>query len=100
MHSKQQENGRVSALGKAIDTHVISDHSVRLRPGEQRSVLLGEFRLADPPKGFAVELSPDPFPAESVETQITTVGYVKHCKYVLFIANYGTRAITAEVRQL
>jgi hypothetical protein len=90
----------MQASSDVIDTSTISEHSATVKPGEQHSMMLGEYTEKHPPKGFAIELSPDPFPDGSVETQINTVGNAKHSKYVLFVANYGTKPIHVEVRQL
>jgi hypothetical protein len=68
--------------------------------GEQQRIALGDFTKASPPKGFSVELTPDPNPAGSVITEITSLGTAKHYKLVLHIANYGTKVVTAEVWQL
>lgn len=87
----------------ANDTKVHSDHSittVTVKPGEQRRVVLGEYTADNTPTGFSVDYTPQPYPEGSVETQITSVGTVARYRMVLFVANYGTHTVTAEVRQL
>jgi len=71
-----------------------------VKPGEQPRIALGNFTEHNTPKGFSIEINPDPHPAGSVITQVTSLGTTKRYKLLLLIANYGTKTITAEVRQL
>jgi hypothetical protein len=84
----------------ANDTKNASDHTITVKPGEQLKVTLGEYTSKNAPKGFSIDFDPLPRPKRAVETQIASVGTDEHYKMILFIANYGTRAVTAEVRQL
>jgi hypothetical protein len=91
-------------------THLISDaprskqanliEKIEVKPSEQRRILLGSFAGDNPPKGFSVEVTPDPNPIGSVLTEVTSVGTSKRYKLVMHIANYGTRTISAEVWRL
>lgn len=91
-------------------THLISDaprhrranflEKVEVKPGEQQRILLGNFTGDNPPKGFSVEVAPDPNPAGSLLTEVTSLGTPRRYKLILLVANYGTRTIVAEVWQL
>lgn len=98
----------LSDFGMGLDTaHLISDtrHSkeasfikkVELKPTEQQRILLGSFKGDNPPKGFSIELTPDPNPEGSVVTEVTSIGTSKRYKLVLHIANYGINTVSAEV---
>lgn len=77
-----------------------TDQTVTVKPGEQMRVQLGKYKPTNHAHGFSIDLDPDPYPEHSVETQIINTGTAKEEKMVLFIANYGTRPVTAVVRQL
>lgn len=74
-------------------THIISDtrHSkeasfikkVELKPTEQQRIPLGSFKGNNPPKGFSIELTPDPNPEGSVVTEVASLGTSKQYKLVL-----------------
>jgi hypothetical protein len=63
-------------------------------------MLLGTYPEDKPPRGFAIVLTPDPSPAGSVVTEVANMGEAGRHKLVLHIANYGDKAIEAEVWQL
>jgi hypothetical protein len=73
---------------------------VHVNPQEQLHLRLGEYSKAQPAGGFSVELSPDPDPIDSVVTQITSIGTALKHELVMQIANYGTKAIHATVREM
>jgi hypothetical protein len=66
---------------------------------EQPHISLGNYTSANPPKGFAIHISPEP-ETETIVTQITRLGEDEEYELVLHIANYGSKAISAEVWQL
>jgi hypothetical protein len=115
MHSSQPNSSDTEAPFNDFDmglnsTHLISDlpHSkesscikrIELKPTEQQRIPLGSFKEDNPPKGFSVEITPDPSPAGSVITEVTSLGTTKQYKLVLHITNYGSRTISAEVWKL
>lgn len=71
-----------------------------LKPAEQRRIPLGSFTEDLPPKGFLIEIDPDPKPDNSVVTKVASIG--SSLKYSLFldIANYGLKPLAAEIWQL
>ncbi len=73
---------------------------IEVQPSEQRHIPLGDFTGRKPPKGFSIELTPDPNPAGSLLTEVTSLGTSSRYKLVLHIANYGTKMVTAEVWRL
>jgi hypothetical protein len=73
---------------------------IEVKPNEQPHMSLGSFTDGNLPKGYVIELSPDPEPPESVVTQIMQVGTHENFDLILHIANYGNRTISAEVHQL
>ena len=73
---------------------------IELKPAEQQSIPLGSFRGDNPPKGYSVELTPDPDPENSISTEVVSLGTPNQYKLVLHIANYGVSSVTAAVRQL
>ncbi|MET0779803.1 MAG: hypothetical protein ABWY71_03130 [Candidatus Saccharimonadales bacterium] len=88
----------ISSAPRRRQAKLIAQLEVKL--GEQQHITLGSFTEASPPKGFSIELTPDPNPAGSVVTEITSLGTAKRYKLVLHIANYGTRAVSAKIWQL
>jgi hypothetical protein len=91
-------------------THLISDtprnkqaalvEKLDVKPGEQRRVALGSFAKDNSAKGFSIELNPDPTPAGSVVTEVSSLGTSRRYRLVLHIANYGTKTVNAEVWRL
>lgn len=73
---------------------------IKVKPGEQQRILLGNFTGDKPPKGFSVEVAPDPNPAGSLFTEVTSLGTTKRYKLVLHVTNYGTKPVVAAVSQL
>jgi hypothetical protein len=91
-------------------THLISDtprskmasfiEKVELEPTDRRRILLGSFTSNNPPKGFSIEITPDPNPEGSVLTEVTSLGTSKRYKLVMHITNYGVKTVSTEVWQL
>jgi hypothetical protein len=91
-------------------THLISDaprpkqakliEKLEVKPSEQQRILLGNFTGDKPPKGFSVEVTPDPNPAGSLLTEVTSLGTPGQYKLIMHIANYGAKTINAEVWKL
>ena len=91
-------------------THLISDlprskgasliKRIELKPTEQQRITLGNFTEDNPPKGFSIEITPDPNPAGSVLTEVTSLGTTKQYKLILHITNYGIGTVSAEVWKL
>jgi hypothetical protein len=73
---------------------------VRIKPRGQERVFLGNFENGAQPLGFSVEVTPDPEPTDSVETQVVTIGTAHRYKLIMNIANYGAKAVRATIRQL
>ncbi len=73
---------------------------IEVKPNKQPHMSLGSFTDKAPPRGYVVELSPDPEPSESVVAQIVQVGSSEKFDLILHIANYGNRTISAEVHEL
>jgi hypothetical protein len=92
----------VSQLAKDASQHnrVKFIEELNIKPNKRQSVMLGDFTEANPPKGFSVEITPDPSPAGSVVTEVATVETPKGYKLVMLIANQGARAVKLKVRQL
>ncbi len=70
---------------------------VVLKPTEQQRIPLGSFEEDNPPKGFSIEITPDPNPEGSVLTEVTSLGTLKQYKLILHITNYGINTVSAEV---
>lgn len=83
--------------GAPLDKHPIGEIEVKAK--EQPRMSLGNFSDTNPPKGFAIYITPEPEPGDIV-TQVTQIGGDKHCEMVLHIANYGNKTVCAEVWQL
>lgn len=73
---------------------------IEVQPREQPHISLGSFTVKNPPKGFVLEITPEPEP-EAVAAQITSLG-AEYGEYelVLHVANYGDKAVNVEVTQL
>lgn len=63
---------------------------------QQPHVSLGNFAQNHPPRGFSIHLKPDPEP-DSIIVQTTRLDSEEKYELILHIANYGDRAIKAEV---
>jgi hypothetical protein len=72
---------------------------IRVKPRDQRQLSLGNFTSAQAPKGFAVEVRPK-LDSESVVTEVISLGTPSNHKFMLCIANYGDKAVTAKVREI
>lgn len=70
---------------------------LKVGPAEQGRLSLGVFGTDRPEKGFSIELRPDPSPAESIVTEMFSIGSPARYELFLMVANYGNRAVTAEV---
>jgi hypothetical protein len=95
--------------GTVDASHLISNDStdtaaivctVKVKPNDQQRCPLGEYAPDARLRGFSVELTPDPDPENSVVTQITNNETAKKQRLHLHIANYGSKTVTAIVRQL
>ena len=92
-------NGIGSRPGKLVSTVVV-------KPRDQLRISLGQFTPGDMLKGFSIEITPEPDPPGAVVTQITNIGTSSTSstsstsRLTLHIANFGDKAISAEVRQL
>lgn len=71
-----------------------------LKPAEQRRIPLGSFTEDLPPKGFLIEVNPDPKPANSVVTKVASIGSATEYSLFLDIANFGLKSFAAEIWQL
>ena len=75
---------------------------IEIRPREQSRLSLGTFHKNKPPKGFVIDITPEPI-EDSIVTQVTRLesgaGGASE-ELILHIANYGDKTICAEVRQL
>lgn len=72
---------------------------IEVNSKEQPHISLGNYAADNHPKGFAIYISPEP-EAETVVTQITSLGTEEDYELVLHIANYGSESISAEVWRL
>jgi hypothetical protein len=72
--------------------------TITVKPREQSRMSLGTFNDTKPPKGFSIEVNPED--AESVVSQITSLGTSKRYELILHIANYGDVVVDAEVWSL
>lgn len=70
---------------------------LEVRPRRQERVSLGNFTLANPPKGFSLQVTPKR-DSDAVVPQLTRLGatYDKY-ELVLHVANYGDRTVSVEV---
>jgi hypothetical protein len=112
MRNSQPDDDNTDAGDFDVDlnaTHLISDarhpkeasliEVIELKPTEQQHIPLGTFKESNPPKGFSVEITPDPDPADSVLTDVVSIGTSKQYKLVMQITNYSIGNVVAEVWQ-
>lgn len=112
MGSKVASLKLISQPDQGIDaTDLLSQHEVNqnsdlleeveLRSGEQTRVFLGVFKSPYIPKGFSISLSPNTIEDEEIVQQITKLELQdKQYEFILHIANYSSKAVSAEVRKL
>lgn len=73
---------------------------IEVRPGEQPHMSLGNYAKPHLPKGFSIGLTPE-VESDAVVAQVICLETDdEKCEYVLQIANYGDRTISAEIRHL
>ncbi|GEM_PF-2567886 len=73
---------------------------LRVAPQQQAQLSLGVYGTDRLEKGFSVQLKPAPDPEECVVTQILSAGTDQRHELILTVANYGGRAVTADVWQM
>lgn len=73
---------------------------IELKPMDQRRISLGSFTGDNPPRGFSVEITPDPDPEGSVLSEVTSLGTSCQYKLIMHITNYGVRTVSAEIWQI
>lgn len=73
---------------------------LKLKPYNQSRIPLGRFSVSHPPKGFSVEIAPDPNPTDSVTTQVMNTGDSRQYNLMLHASNNGTSTVTIRVYQL
>lgn len=78
----------------------VSMEKLKVGPAEQCTVSLGSFSEDRPPKGFMVEIDPDPYPAGTTVTEVTSMGSSKRYSLQMHIANFGSKAVNAEIWRL
>jgi hypothetical protein len=97
--AKPRKQGKRSRLrSQNISSELIG--KIRVKPHEQPRLSLGSYTTDQPPKGFSIEIHPDPEPKESIVTEITKMGITRRYELILHVANYGNKAVTAKVWQL
>jgi len=73
---------------------------LQIKPAEQKTAPLGSFTEETTPKGFLIEVGPDPFPAGSVTTDVTRQGNARHHSLHLEVVNSSPKTIDADVWRL
>lgn len=73
---------------------------IKVKPTERQRILLGSFKEYKSPKGFSVEITPDPKPAGSVVTEVTSLGTEEQYKLILNVTNHGVGTVNAAVWRL
>jgi hypothetical protein len=73
---------------------------VEVAPRDQVRVLLGTYDGTKIPDGFAVTITPDPDPDDSVTTYVTSIKVGQQIKQFLHIANFGDTPVEVETRQI
>lgn len=73
---------------------------IEVKPHGNTRVPLGTFNLQHPPKGFVLEVNPDPDPPDSMVSKIVSLlrgNRSKQYELMLFLENFGLRTTTVEV---
>jgi hypothetical protein len=73
---------------------------IKVEPRQQKRVTLGSFTSKKIPRGFSIEILPDPDPTDSVATEIISLGTASRYKLILQLANYGSKAVKVKIWQL
>jgi hypothetical protein len=73
---------------------------IAVRPTQQTSIPLGKFDETHVPKGFCVEIDPDPDPDYSVVSKILTNGPDHDYSLTLVVANFGNKTVNVRVWSL
>jgi|GEM_PF-1732503 len=73
---------------------------LEIKPKGQIRTPLGSFATDSEPKGFLVEVDPDPAPANSVTTKITSLESGPYYSLHLHIANASPKTVQADVWRL
>lgn len=88
-------NAAGTALASADNGKLIN--SIKVSPYNQLRILLGDYTAQNPPKGFEVELTPDPEPADSFSSEVISTGSPEQYRLMLHLANNGDTPVTATV---
>ena len=72
---------------------------IEVEPHGSARVSLGTFTQQQPPKGFIVELNPDPEPPDSLVSKVVSLLKGKSNQYelMLFLENFGLKTTTVEI---
>lgn len=73
---------------------------LQVKAHEQKRIPLGSFIEETQPKGFLVEIDPDPSPANSVITEITSLGSGSRYTLYLLVSNFSSKAVSADIWRL
>jgi hypothetical protein len=75
---------------------------VEVKPREDSRVPLGIYSKERPPKGFMVEINPDPDPPESITTKVVSLlkGKSEQYELTMLLDNYGVKTVTVEVWEM
>ena len=98
LSSEPQEDASLPRLMNHESTEPIVE--IEVKPHDELDKSLGIFTDAKPPKGFSIEISPDPEPSDSVITRIMSLGPAEQYELMLHIVNQGNQAANVTVRPL
>lgn len=74
--------------------------TMKVLPTQQSAVPLGKYTDAQTPKGFCVEVSPNPEPEHSLVTRVLFAGDPMAYSLTMVVANYGLKAVTVKIWRL
>jgi len=69
-------------------------------PNSQYRLLLGSFNEENAPKGFLVEIDPDPSPANSIITEVTSLWGGNRYTLFLDVSNFSSKVAHAQIWRL
>jgi hypothetical protein len=71
-----------------------------IKPQEQRRIPLGSFTELNTPKGFLVEVSPDPAPSDSITSEVVNMSAANRHTLFMQVTNYGKKTVKADIWRL
>ncbi|HSX05668.1 MAG TPA: hypothetical protein VLF69_04325 [Candidatus Saccharimonadales bacterium] len=93
-------SGTVPTTKTGEPKHATFIEKLQIKPHEQRRIPLGSFTEENQPKGFLVQVDPDPAPFDSIVSEVVSLSASNRFTLFMQVANYGAKSVNAEIWRL